>query len=218
MERNRRDLPDWLFQGDNEVRFYPTDDQDPIGYRVKKVRIVSVPGANTREGGGAPTWRTPRETSLAFRTTMRRPASLRAPARLAAPAAHARGAAQAVSLHVSRPLTGALTAGTVESNKKVHSWRTLADRGLAPGWHTLPLDGLPVGAAIQLKWNPGRDGTGSLDEVRLVSSPLPVGQRDRLTVANPLHGECVDHQAYVRGFVSPLEAGSPRERCSWANR
>ena len=42
-------------------------------------------------------------------------------------------------------------------------------------------------------------------EVRVAASPIPtVGAEPRLTVSYPAHGECVDHRAYLRGFVGGL--------------
>ena len=38
--------PDWLFHGDNEVHFLPVDENDPIGYRVRQLRIVTFAAAS----------------------------------------------------------------------------------------------------------------------------------------------------------------------------
>ena len=198
--------PDWLFQGDNEIRFFPADEQDPVGYRVRKVRIVSVPEAREGDGTVSPVPAGDRARLSDHDSTTgvaARPGEIG----LLLPLAPGEQPA-AVSLHVSMPMTGALLAGTLGSDKKVRAWRELASSGLKPGWHTLPLDGLPAGAGVQLKWTPGRDGMGLLSEVRLATSPAPYGQGQRMTVATPLHGECVDHQAYLRGFVSPMAGGN----------
>src|SRR5581483_11369191 len=37
--------PEWLFKGDNEIRFLPAAAGDPVGYRVRRLRVVGIPGA-----------------------------------------------------------------------------------------------------------------------------------------------------------------------------
>ena len=46
------------------------------------------------------------------------------------------------------------------------------------------------------------EAVGSISELRVTGSALPLARRQALTVAYPLHGECTDHRAYLRGFTT----------------
>jgi len=82
-------------------------------------------------------------------------------------------------------------------------------------WETLPPEAPPIDG-LRVRWEAGgqRDEgpAAALAELRLAASPLPHdGDEARLTVSYPLHGECVDRAAYVRGFVEPVanRSGAP---------
>src|SRR5262249_19103574 len=107
----------------------------------------------------------------------------------------------ALTIGVTSRLSGAVTMQTVNAAEKATGPQVTVE-GLASGWHTVPLNRLAPGAAVRVTWNAGREGAGLLSELRLTSSPLPDDRGRAIRVSYPLHGECVDHQAYVRGFVT----------------
>ncbi|MGE5783046.1 MAG: SpvB/TcaC N-terminal domain-containing protein, partial [Myxococcales bacterium] len=85
--------------------------------------------------------------------------------------------------------------------------------GLGVGWHRYPLDQLltPVEslavehvAGAKATASAGRHQPAKLDgvtDVTIAASRIVGDAGPRLTVSYPLHGECVDGKAYVRGFV-----------------
>jgi RHS repeat-associated protein len=205
--------PEWLSQGDNEIRFFPGEDADLIGYRVGRVRIVSVPGTNDPAGATEAVQPTPPAGSDLARLSDGNPESgVRAGRGWSAVVLPlARGAQpSAVTLHAVEPLEGRVLAATIRSDGKLGPQQELDVAGLGPGWHTLPLDRLAAGNGVRFTWSPGREGTGFISELRLGSSPRPEGVGRRLVVSYPLHGECVDHRVYVTGFVTGQGAETKR--------
>src|SRR5262249_18039909 len=74
-------------------------------------------------------------------------------------------------------------------------------RGRAAGWQSVPVVGaLPAAANLKVAVAGGREGGARVSEARIASYP-PLVAGGELAVVYPLHGECFDHQAYVRGFV-----------------
>jgi RHS repeat-associated protein len=184
--------PEWLFQGDNQIHFFPGEDGDPIGYGVRRLRIVSLPGTDDAAGG-------PAGGQLAGRGTK----SVTLPLSQGAQPS-------AVSVRVVEPLAGQLLATTIRADGKPGPRQELDVAGLGPGWHTLPLERLAAGKAVRFTWSAGREETGFLSELRLGTSPPPDGPGRRLVVSYPLHGECVDHKVYVSGFVTGQMAEAKR--------
>jgi RHS repeat-associated protein len=200
--------PEWLFQGDNEVHFTAADDPDPVGYRVARVRVVAF----TRAGPGAadPAARAAGDLGRLSDGDLR--TGLRGGRGLTSLTLPLENGAQpaSVALYVTEKIGGRITAATVRADGKTSTAETIVADGLAPGWHGLPLDRLPAGAGVRLAWEAGREGAGLISEVRLTASPAPLGTPRELVVSYPLHGECVDHQAYVRGFVRGTTAEPAR--------
>src|SRR5262249_423857 len=61
--------------------------------------------------------------------------------------------------------------------------------------------GLPNTGELRMRVVGGKESTGQVREARLVWFPTLTSQAG-LTLSYPLHGECVDHKTYVRGFAS----------------
>jgi RHS repeat-associated protein len=172
---------DWLRPGDNEVRFLPPTSPGVAGYAVRHVRLVGIGHANvveTRlESGARLDFGLPSQPhELAF--------------------------------DLLRPSEGQLL---VDPRARHHKPLRVDLHGLEPGWHRIGLDDLPstdaLGIALSLsrakqtlKKGHSEDGSTVLSEVAATASPRE--PRDgRLVVSYPLHGECVEHAAHVRGFV-----------------
>src|SRR6185503_15633749 len=93
---------------------------------------------------------------------------------------------------------------------------TVAGGALVPGWNRIALDRAGAADGLSLRWKGAgqggsKSGTNEIVEVRVAASPIPTGGERRLHVSYPLHGECVDHQAYVRGFadLAPGASSAP---------
>lgn len=107
--------------------------------------------------------------------------------------------------HVVAFRTVGAIRGTIElrSAPSTHNAATqrIALDGRSPGWHEIVLpDAWPNGAAVTAQVAIERESTGSVAELRVVSSSL----RDEpasVVVTFPHHGECVGSRAQVRAFV-----------------
>jgi RHS repeat-associated protein len=191
--------PEWLFKGDNEIRFLPVSDADPIGYRVSHVRLVGMPGP-AAPASAQPVGDLARLSDHDGSTGIRG-RSGQTSTTIPVP----NGEQPAVlTLNVAEPLSGKVAVQALSADGKT-SGQEVVLHDMKVGWHTLSLAGLPPGGAgLRLTWNPGREGTGLISEVRLATSPNPEGRGRAVKISYPLHGECVDHQAYLRGFVTPV--------------
>ena len=225
--------PDWLFQGDNEVHFLPVDENDPVGYKVRQLRIVTFSAVGRPASPALP----PPDAAPSARHRSKR-ADAAAAASLAAISdgdattglVAGRGPAMVtlpvpdeaqpsgLNVRVGARLTGALAITTVAADGRVSRAEEVESAKLTPGWNFLSLDHLPRGAAVRLTWDAGREGEGLLAEARLVTSPEPAGRGRRLVVSTPLHGECVDHEVYLRGFLTGAGAGDARPQLSIVDR
>ena len=183
--------PGWLRRGENTVTFQPSNAEDGLGYRVRRVRIVGAPAAGeARAGDRGPLDDGDRDTALGGRGlhTARLPS--------------APGAQPAYfTFYLQQPAEGALRVsshdGSTHSRGEVHI--NLA--GLPAGWQSVPLGGaLPPAREVTVTLQGDREGTARIGEARVLSLPALDAASD-LAIAYPLHGECIDHQAYVRGFV-----------------
>jgi RHS repeat-associated protein len=182
--------PAWLRRGDNTITFQPAAGEDGLGYRVRHLRLVGIPrGAPepTRTAGPRPI-----EDGTAGRRGARpRPVSFPLPTG---------GQPAYLAFQLDSPADGtvALTARSADSHRRVEVQVDLAGR--AGGWQSVPLgETLPPGASVKLTVRPGRESQPRVSGARLLS--YPVLSPDDITISYPLHGECFDHQAYLRGFV-----------------
>ena len=81
--------------------------------------------------------------------------------------------------------------------------------GRRPGWQSVPVAGaLPAAAEVRVAVRGTGEGTARLSEARVLSQPV-LAANDPIAIAYPLHGECFDHQVYVRGFVRGAVAAGP---------
>ncbi|HTQ43143.1 MAG TPA: hypothetical protein VMI75_10340, partial [Polyangiaceae bacterium] len=207
--------PEWLFAGDNEVTFYPVDPADPVGYRVRRVRVVGVPGLRSETVSPAdhpkslPT--KPGASALAHQLAAlldRDPTTGldgRAGTTAVTLPSHAGDQPAALTLHVTEALSGSVRVTVVSDDGRERGTQDIATDGLSIGWHSFPLGDMPPGLAVRVIWEPGKEGGGRIAEARLATSPYPDGEARQIVVTSPRHGECVDHQAFLAGFVRPME-------------
>jgi RHS repeat-associated protein len=206
--------PAWLRAGKNRVDFHPRDTFDPTGYKVKNLRIVAVPASAAEE-----------TEALAIDKV---PAALidGDPSTALAPASGARGGKRArlrgvldlplrrpsqpesLWISVDRPLSGSLSVVPVETVQGAELREgtpvTVEGKHLVPGWNRIALDDAPPRTeGLRIRFTGALEGAGAIGEVRVAASPAPREGGPRLVISSPLHGECVDHQVYVRGFVTP---------------
>ena len=184
--------PAWLQSGPNEIRFAPADNSDPVGYKVRHVRIVGMSGATA-------------EPAIDARALGRGAAPI--DVALATP-----GQLDSVALRIVRPLAGTLVVEPTAGGRPLPRARAgIALDDAQPGWVTFPLAG-PTGAlpadGVRLSLRGAREGAGAISQIRLAVSPTPATSPARLAVTYPLHGECVAGQAYVRGFVTSPSDGA----------
>jgi len=182
--------PEWLRAGDNEIRFLPLSTPGAPDYVVRRVRIVGTGHAVVRDArfSGAPDGKERREQTLAFEV----PSQLH----------------DAV-FELLKPSDGALVIHT--PNARGQRPARIDLHGLEVGWHRAEIGALPVSDSVALTLElPGQKTIGgaregsvpTISEVAVTASERPdESDERRLVVAYPLHGECVEHQARVRGFV-----------------
>src|SRR6185312_2431484 len=176
---------------ENTVTFQPSNAEDGLGYRVRRVRIVGAPAAGEAGAGDrGPLDDGDRDTALGGLGlhTARLPS--------------APGAQPAYfTFYLQQPAEGAPRVsshdGSTHSRGEVH----IHLAGLPAGWQSVPLGGaLPPAREVTVTLQGDREGTARIGEARVLSLPALDAASD-LAIAYPLHGECIDHQAYVRGFV-----------------
>jgi RHS repeat-associated protein len=189
--------PAWLRRGDNEIAFRAgIGGANEPSYRISHLRIVAVPRGPERPIAATPGARSGAlddgdvETGFA--------GAVGQPATIAAPAA---GQPAFLAFFLGKPAQGGLTVAA-RSPRGGHAGRARVDlRGRPTGWQTVPVGGaLPETPELNVVFDGQHETEPSLTEVRLLSYP-PFVPSDTLAVAYPLHGECFDHVAYVRGFV-----------------
>jgi hypothetical protein len=205
--------PAWLRAGKNQIDFLVANRNDPLGYKVKHVRIVGVPAsgksmaylpASAAGNAAASLMDDNPETGVTSQELRGRGQIV--DLRFAAPS-------QPDSLLVSigKGAKGTITAAPVVHGKLRGKPRTIDLDTLKAGWNRLALDDGPTDAdGVRLTMdNGGEDGAGALvSEVRVTGSALPHPHASGLTVAYPQHDECVDGETYVRGFLRADGTGS----------
>jgi RHS repeat-associated protein len=190
--------PAWLHSGDNEIRFLPLAGGRAPDYHVAHVRIVGTAHAAVREvrvDTGSENGK-PIEKRLSFDVPSQ---------------------PHDVVFELLRPAAGALLVRSPDA-KGARPVRVDL-RALDVGWHRAdlgglaPTDSLAIGVAPTTKRGargPRENEVGlAISEVAVTASELPRdADRQRLVVTYPLHGECIEHQGRVRGFIQTSVAGT----------
>jgi len=192
----------WLRRGDNSVAFQPSQTEDGLGYVVKHVRLVGVP----RGGPGVP-----RQTRAGAKP---QPLDDGSDATgLGGPGVHAsvipipNGEPAHFAFFLDRPGKGEITVSTraTEGHRRGQVQIDLAGR--AAGWQAVDLHGvLPAAPEMRIAVTGDREGLARVTEARVLSYPV-LADGAEVAVSYPLHGECVDHQTYLRGFVRSGSVG-----------
>ncbi|WP_437631897.1 SpvB/TcaC N-terminal domain-containing protein [Sorangium sp. So ce854] len=184
--------PAWLRRGDNVVRFSPQPEFER-GFTVRALRVVGIPHAGVHEA--------------------------RAAARSAAGERGRR--AEALSIDFGAPVApdallfrlATAGEGEIEIAPAVGASGLRFDlKGLSPGWHRLDLPGQPAwpqAASVEIR--PARESRAEVSDVAVAASRIPAPAR-RIALSTPLHGECADGRAYVRGFLDLPGEGAARAR------
>lgn len=184
--------PDWLRQGDNEIRFLPLPDAGANEYSVRKVSVVAVGHASLTEARIA-NGETGRASQLVAFERPSQPHDL-------------------VFELLERSAGNLLVRSAGDAGRAP---LRVDLRGLSPGWHQVDLGALPPtrGLSVALDRAAGggrvlRDGVlPALSEVAVTASAVPsAADAQRIGVSYPLHGECRDGQAWIQGFVA-IERG-----------
>src|SRR6266540_6270724 len=179
--------PAWLLRGNNQVRFAPPRSSVAQGalssYRVGHVRFVIVP-----HGG---TYAAVPPSSLsegAAKETKHRAKWFANFGELTEP--------HALAFRLAESTEGALI---VSSGKKRLS---VPLRGLAPGWHHWDVATV-FGATEEVQFAAAGAASrpGVVADLRAFGSPAPREPRPELRITYPLHGECQNGRAFIRGFV-----------------
>jgi RHS repeat-associated protein len=189
--------PAWLHVGDNVISFRPSNTENGLGYRVKRLRIVGLPRQPDGTGGAARAGAGPNpladgstETGVGGRGshTVRLPSTPDAqPAELA--------------FFLDRPSGGSVLLAARRAETRHKAQVRISLEGMARGWHAVSLGAaFPATTSAELTVAGDREGQTRITEARLLSFP-PLGAGTDLVISYPLHGECFDHQAYLRGFV-----------------
>ena len=194
--------PGWLRAGANEIRFEPKSDEDPLGYRVTGLRLVmltaeALPQAMVVGGGRGADLSDGRDDTGV---------NPRRAGGLVDVAFARRSLPLAVSFQVAKPVSGSLIVRAVRNGKISRPMRAPIELGSrTPGWHHVPLDNPVAADGLRLSWEGQGESGGLLSELHVTAEPLaPPRPLPGLQVTHPLHGECVDGRAYVRGFVSRI--------------
>jgi RHS repeat-associated protein len=180
--------PAWLVRGNNRVRFAPPRSSVAQGavssYRIQQLRIVAIPH-------GAAYAAVPPSAFPDRRENMPKSSSkwLADFGEVAAP--------HAIGFRLTESTHGELVV-TAGSRQRI----SVPLRGLAPGWHqwdathafsaTETLRFTATGAARE---------PGVIGDLRASGGPAARAPRPELRIAYPLHGECQDGRAFIRGFV-----------------
>ncbi|HKY35097.1 MAG TPA: SpvB/TcaC N-terminal domain-containing protein [Polyangiaceae bacterium] len=201
--------PRWLRKGSNSIEFLPVSAWEGPGYRVRNVRLVGVSGAGTHEARvvsqriGEAEPQGPERFQLGFD----RPSE-----------------PHSLAFELLEPSSGKLQV-TGSSSPARH--RQLVDLvGLSPGMHRVELDpalGPSSGLTFTLNTKPA-PATGAsrpsvaLSRLLVTASAVPLESERRLAISFPLHGECRDGRALVRGFVEGHDAAAAELRVTSSRR
>ncbi|WP_437974390.1 SpvB/TcaC N-terminal domain-containing protein [Sorangium sp. So ce295] len=188
--------PAWLRRGENVVRFRPSAEQEH-GFTVSALRVVGIPHAGVvearpaaearaRPAGGE---RAPRTEALSLDFG-------------------ARVAPHALLFQLSSAGAGELRIAPSEGAEGLRF--DLKD--LPPGWHRFDLPhsaSWPGAASVQIARAKGSHA--EVSDVAVVASPVPSRAR-RIALSTPLHGECAEGRALVRGFLDLAGEDASRAR------
>ncbi|WP_394844492.1 Rhs family carbohydrate-binding protein [Pendulispora brunnea] len=179
--------PSALHQGDNEIRFLPLPGLNALDYGVRHLRIVGVPLGRVVEN--PPGASEGKERRIALESP-----------------SHVHDLVFELGKQTDRHLL-VRAAGIGAKSAPVR----IDLKGLEAGWHRVDAGRLPVtnSLSVMLEGTKARGVLPVEDDHRVVSavavtvSAVPrQGDGARIAVSYPLHGECVGHKAYVRGFVT----------------
>jgi RHS repeat-associated protein len=207
--------PDWLRAGQNQIAFLVANHDDPKGYKVKNVRVVAIPAA-ANQAAFAPA-----------AGNVRAPAALLDGNRETAVAAQDVGrGGQIFDLAFERPTQpdslllavekgakGKISARPIARGKLAGREVVATLENLAPGWNRVRLDDTPTdveGVRISLSAGAESAAGALISELRVTGSRRPNRPGSRLAISYPLHGECVDGEAYLRGFLRTDGAGTTK--------
>ncbi|WP_438015644.1 SpvB/TcaC N-terminal domain-containing protein [Sorangium sp. So ce315] len=184
--------PAWLRRGDNVVRFRPQPEAER-GFTVRALRVVGIPHAGVHEARAAA------RSAAGERARRAEALSIDFGARVAPDALLFRLATAGEGEIEIAPIAGA-------------SGLRFDLKGLSPGWHRRDLPGQsawPQTASVAIR--PARESRVEVSDVAVVASRIPAPAR-RIALSTPLHGECADGRAYVRGFLDVPGEGAARAR------
>ena len=207
--------PSWLRAGTNEIQFLGSNANDPLGYKVKNLRVVVLPAsgdASAYAQSSGPTANAARalldghpDTGVTGNDVGQ---GLVVDLRFPTPS-------QPDSLLVGidkGERAGTITVDPVVRGKVQSGRRVTAElKELAAGWSRIPLDATTTeadGVRVTIHGDGEQPMKGRLAELRVTGSPRPTGAASSLTVSYPLAGECVDGEAYVIGFLRPDGTGT----------
>ncbi|WP_437635072.1 SpvB/TcaC N-terminal domain-containing protein [Sorangium sp. So ce854] len=183
--------PAWLEQGVNQVAFGAPRSSVEYGsvssYSVSHVRVIGIPH------GGSYAAISPAELS----SIAGRPPSVQA-TQLGTTVFAEPSAPHTLGFRLIAPSDGKLIAIAGGGKERLE----IPLRGLSPGWHQWDAAGV-FGTldAVRFSFHGGKEKSSPIGDLRVAASALPAQSRPELRIAYPLHGECEQGRAYVRGFV-----------------
>ncbi|CAN97153.1 RhsA protein precursor [Sorangium cellulosum So ce56] len=188
--------PAWLRRGDNVVRFRPSAEQEH-GFTVSALRVVGIPHAGVIEARSAAEARA-------------RPAGGERAPRTDALSLDFGAAVAPYALLFQLTSAGAGELRIAPSEGAEGLRFDLKD--LPPGWHRFDLPESatwPGAASVQI--TPAKGSRAEVSDVAVVASPVPSRAR-RIALSTPLHGECAEGRAHVRGFLDLAGEDASRAR------
>jgi hypothetical protein len=177
--------PAWLTRGRNHIAFSAIEAGSPssaVPYAVSRVRLVGVPHGGSyaavppaelgRQGAG----KQPTTWAMSFEEPT---------------------VVHSVGLRLSRPGAGRLIVTSDSGTGRV----TVPLAGLAKGWHQFDVAG-SFAQASALRFQVSGGGARAVADLRAFGSLAPEPRPRELRVTFPLHGECEDGRALLRGFAT----------------
>ncbi|MGK3985797.1 SpvB/TcaC N-terminal domain-containing protein [Sorangium sp. So ce136] len=183
--------PAWLKQGVNQVAFGAPRSSVVHGsvssYSVSHVRVIGIPH------GGSYAAVSPAELS----SIAGRPPSAQA-TQLGTVAFAEPSAPHTLGFRLTERSDGKLVAIAAGRKERLE----IPLRGLSPGWHQWDAVGVFATLdAVRFSFHGGKEKSSPIGDLRVAASALPAQARPELRIAYPLHSECEQGRAYVRGFV-----------------
>ncbi len=192
-----------LRTGRNDLRFDPSPESDPVGYRVSGLKLVVTHSSPARARGESADVEDGKET-----TGWDGKAASARRWRFAK-----RSHPHELEFRLTRKTAGQLVVRDESAGDSHQIQIDLTD--LAAGWHQVNLDQLPSTDALTLALAGVKEQSPFISEVRITGSALPAAG-SAMRVVYPLHGECVNHQVHVRGLL-PVSASELRANGSRVN-